>query len=488
MQVTMVAAASLNHLSDVVRQIGLEPAQPRDSLNVLRVHPAQILPFDVLSQIFTDCVPASHKGGDFPTTSAKREPLLLGRVCSHWRRVALATHLLWAKLNIVYRYHRIAQRSPRNSFKPAVAEWANRAGQCALSYHISAESYSIPEDENLVTEVVDAIIPHRERWRHISGILPLAQWTAICSAIANGAPLLERLHISGYIGSNERIDIELLTTPLLETLVLKVNHRVLGLDACQQSLRNLSVCGTDPIDCMSYLLHCPNLEVFSLKNEKIYRDVTYWHAGIVKTMRLVSLELDAIFAGHILDCLHSPLLKTLQFSSLRSGQQLKSCLDRSKPPLTSLDATAWINLADLFDSLRYVPGLKVLRIREKPEMWSQQVERLKLGPRINENICPGLKLMEFDGCIGGDMKYLEDVVLSRWKGRTDVATIPSSTTGSKSALDGGWERNLSHVIINDWMSDQGSLSRFTERPMIQKFTAEGLHVFEDDPFDSDYSV
>ncbi|TDL25301.1 hypothetical protein BD410DRAFT_635191 [Rickenella mellea] len=192
-----------------------------------------------------------------------------------------------------------------------------------------------------------------------------------------------------------------------------------------------------------------------------------------------------MFAGRFLDRLQSPLLKTLQFSSLGSAHQLKSFLVRSKPPLTSLTVTALIDVAELFHSLRYASALAILRIREDPVVWGQQVERLKLGSPINENICPALEFIGFEGCIGGDMKYLEEV-LSRWKGPNDATASPKSTKGPECATDGGWMRNLGRVYVDDWMHAQSPDSRFTARPRIRKSVEEGLVVFEDYPYGSDF--
>ncbi|TDL21000.1 hypothetical protein BD410DRAFT_790379 [Rickenella mellea] len=473
-------AVTAPNLSDAVGQMSLNHPLHQDSLNLRQ--PAQSLPFDILSRIFIECNAQNEDG--FPKLSTRKAPSVLGHICSHWRDVASATHTLWAELHIFLGY-----RTTHNYLKAAVAAWENRAGQLPLSFHISATSYPDSPDARTIA-VVDAIMPHRERWKHVGGTLPFEQWSAICSAISNGAPLLEHLNISGYFGRGKFIDIQLSTAPMLETLVVNANHRLLRLDSHSQSLRRLSVYGAEQIECLSYLLWSSKLEEFELKCGAHNRHIN-WDKGIVETTRLVSLKLDARFTPHILDRLRSPLLQILDLDCGHTGTSLESFLIRSKPSLKSLRVNVDIDPGDLFNCLRYAPTLRALRIAYNPELTGLDVERLKLGSNVNENICPALEKMEFDCCIVGDMEYLEEVVLSRWKGPPVVAALPSSTSGTEYALDGSWERSLRHVTLDGCYFEvytKGLVCYFTDRPKIRKCIKEGLVIFEELPSDSDDSV
>ncbi|KAF9472497.1 hypothetical protein BDN70DRAFT_774326, partial [Pholiota conissans] len=53
--------------------------------------PARSLPHDVLREIFIFCLPEDH----LPTLSRDDAPVLLTRICSAWKGIALTTPRLW---------------------------------------------------------------------------------------------------------------------------------------------------------------------------------------------------------------------------------------------------------------------------------------------------------------------------------------------------------------------------------------------------------
>ncbi|EKM77641.1 hypothetical protein AGABI1DRAFT_61772, partial [Agaricus bisporus var. burnettii JB137-S8] len=53
--------------------------------------PARRLSPNVIQKIFLYCLPSEHN----PVMSSREAPLLLGRICSQWRDIALATPQLW---------------------------------------------------------------------------------------------------------------------------------------------------------------------------------------------------------------------------------------------------------------------------------------------------------------------------------------------------------------------------------------------------------
>ncbi|KAJ7892817.1 hypothetical protein B0H14DRAFT_2177112, partial [Mycena olivaceomarginata] len=57
-------------------------------------HPHRLL-VDILWEIFVACLPANRNA----VMSAQEAPLLLGRICSAWRTIALSTPRLWASLH-----------------------------------------------------------------------------------------------------------------------------------------------------------------------------------------------------------------------------------------------------------------------------------------------------------------------------------------------------------------------------------------------------
>lgn len=74
---------------------------------------SQDLPYDILNIIFLDCFPITDTPQptlDLLTiTTGKSTPVILSHICSHWRRCALSTALLWA------RFHVLIPDSPKSS-------------------------------------------------------------------------------------------------------------------------------------------------------------------------------------------------------------------------------------------------------------------------------------------------------------------------------------------------------------------------------------
>ncbi|KAJ6600956.1 hypothetical protein DFH09DRAFT_1126327, partial [Mycena vulgaris] len=99
------------------------------------ISPVRRLPLDIIQEIFIACMP-THRNC---VMSAREAPVLLGRICSSWRAISLATPRLWASLHIVEPIR------PVHSFPYALFEakltqrletaktWLNRSGQCPLS-------------------------------------------------------------------------------------------------------------------------------------------------------------------------------------------------------------------------------------------------------------------------------------------------------------------------------------------------------------------
>ncbi|TDL25322.1 hypothetical protein BD410DRAFT_635670 [Rickenella mellea] len=136
------------------------------------------LPLDILSLIFLECLP--HRRIGFPTVRTTDAPVLLGRICSHWRAVALSTPQLWAGLSLSIR--------PPDDFKKdaeTAMEWKIRAGPCLLSYHL----------RNPTDVILDAILPHCGQWRHLDGYFEQDKWNRVYEAISQGAPNLRYLEI-----------------------------------------------------------------------------------------------------------------------------------------------------------------------------------------------------------------------------------------------------------------------------------------------------
>ncbi|KAF4613159.1 hypothetical protein D9613_011109 [Agrocybe pediades] len=123
--------------------------------------PARRVPDDIWHEIFYRCLPAHRDSAMHPADA----PLLLTRVCSNWRRVALSSPRLWSSVYIPlllgnteapplclaephYRYEYMQALERRRRLRgQAIQEWLQRSGNCSLSVTLSAPGpnlYSMP--------------------------------------------------------------------------------------------------------------------------------------------------------------------------------------------------------------------------------------------------------------------------------------------------------------------------------------------------------
>ena len=151
--------------------------------------PARRLPLDVLHEIFFHCLPA-HRN---PIMKSSESPLLLTRICSSWRAIALSSPRIWSKIHIPLpgdpsftpRDEIITDGLSRRRQKiasvlqlrcDAVRRWLSRSGTCPLSisiYHPS--SYSNPQNskvEELSQEMFNILLSFADRWSDVDLFMP----------------------------------------------------------------------------------------------------------------------------------------------------------------------------------------------------------------------------------------------------------------------------------------------------------------------------
>ncbi|KAF8180031.1 hypothetical protein K438DRAFT_1725683 [Mycena galopus ATCC 62051] len=146
--------------------------------------PVRAMPPEILQQIFVGCLPTRHNAIMHPSDS----PLLLGRVCSAWRTIALSTPELWSSVHVVV---------PTSPEPAAVCEllrtWLQRSGNWPLSI-----SVFIPQgtgfEENLRT-FMNIILPHSPRWKSLR-LLQRSWPELLCKLSSEDVPSLEVLQIA----------------------------------------------------------------------------------------------------------------------------------------------------------------------------------------------------------------------------------------------------------------------------------------------------
>ncbi|KAF8169279.1 hypothetical protein K438DRAFT_2024702 [Mycena galopus ATCC 62051] len=171
--------------------------------------PVRAMPPEILQQIFVGCLPTRHNAIMHPSAS----PLLLGRVCSAWRTIALSTPELWSSVHVV-----VVPSSPEPA---AVCElfrtWLQRSGNRPLSISVFIP-HGTGFEENLRT-FMNIILPLSPRWKSLR-LLQRSWPELLCKLSSEDVPSLEVLQIADAGSDPHAIQI-LSIAPNLRDLSLK---------------------------------------------------------------------------------------------------------------------------------------------------------------------------------------------------------------------------------------------------------------------------
>ncbi|KIM41989.1 hypothetical protein M413DRAFT_71267, partial [Hebeloma cylindrosporum] len=188
------ANEDLLHINTEIQRLEARREQVQKSIDLYNVilSPARRLPPDILREVFYHCL---STGQTYPILSAKEAPMLLTRVCSLWRSVALSSPRIWTRLHIPLpgdprissTYGKLRDQAldvRRQIFSKtmrlrcqAVKEWLGRSGSCPLSLSISypfgyisnrdGPEINGEEDDEVADPLFQVILPFASRWGHL---------------------------------------------------------------------------------------------------------------------------------------------------------------------------------------------------------------------------------------------------------------------------------------------------------------------------------
>ena len=169
--------------------------------------PFRNLPQDILREIFYHCLPTDRNS----IMSATEAPVVLTRVCSLWRSVALTTPHIWAKIHIPIPGHPASSwRHPSYLSESALAkrwqnfselmqlrcqvvkEWLDRSGTCPLSISLSYPTHYILSnplehgaDDELTDPLIEILLGFASRWSDIHLWIPPPLYKKLESRLSN---------------------------------------------------------------------------------------------------------------------------------------------------------------------------------------------------------------------------------------------------------------------------------------------------------------
>ncbi|KAJ7646560.1 hypothetical protein FB45DRAFT_890776 [Roridomyces roridus] len=274
--------------------------------------------------MFVACLP-THRNA---VMSAQEAPLLVSRICSAWRVIALTTPSLWASLHIPGYF--ILKRPEQRI--PAMTRWLQLSGVLPISLSFELLDRSVPprpfEDFETLCLLMDALAESASRW---DNLVVQNLVTTVPLGFANAeAAILKSFEGEGVTLSVLRQLDVLLRTSSLRTLILLLDSLQPGFDGSSDLLdlpchwENLTHMTLKPRHChgglplsrvLTLLQRCPRLVSFHVTPND---DNTPDWDRYATSIPLPVLESLILFEPAALDLKSvSPLLDTLFLPKLR---------------------------------------------------------------------------------------------------------------------------------------------------------------------------
>ncbi|KAJ7622557.1 hypothetical protein DFH06DRAFT_1231658 [Mycena polygramma] len=175
------------------------------------VSPVRRCPDDIIHEIFMAALPPRRNS----SLDAREAPLLLCKICSSWRTIALSTPRLWASIHIVLP---APSRVPR--LVAVVITWLNRSGTVPIDVSMACSPAADARCD--ILPLMSALVTLAPRWRHMN--LPMVTYSYLASLSSKDVPLLQTMALKIQPESDDSPEdaLELLATGTLRRLELPV--------------------------------------------------------------------------------------------------------------------------------------------------------------------------------------------------------------------------------------------------------------------------
>jgi len=433
--------ALYEELENQHKQLADEMGAHRGLLSLLR---RDLLPTDILQEIFLSCLPISHDS----IITKKEAPVLLTQVCRNWRRIALNTPLLWASIHIPITFNNspLDEEVGDASFSDAatdlrmtkrvstVREWLGRSKDCPLSFTFGSDPNIFGSNRHC-DDIIYLLQSHLGRWHRVT-INASKYYIAMFTALdTRQMPLLESItvcdaNMGGWEGpapitmstENRRSQLSLFESPSLRNLrVSWLTENIASLPVRWAALSHLSLFynqgPTEIPQIFDLLKACTRLVSFQLTTA--FSSATTTQPSFHPTSNtVVSLPfLETFSFVHHISFVYPNSFDSVEFPALREIDYHWPHRPNVQPPLLSLlrkqghTITTLTTNTELFSEenfrscLRCCPHLKKLFIHavRSPEMRGEEIvptmdtsllESLSSPSSSGEYLCPELEVLE----------------------------------------------------------------------------------------------
>ncbi|KAJ6584012.1 hypothetical protein DFH09DRAFT_1144043 [Mycena vulgaris] len=425
--------AQLEEMDVLIRELKTKRAALEVEIDAHKalMAPLRRIPNDVLGEIFVACLPTAHNALIDPGEA----PLILGRICKHWRSVAYSTPTLWSSLHIPpltqeWVWPHVPKvpvaRSVERKLEEVVAAWLDRAAACPLSIFFSRFPNHLLESPDAVDRVIGA--SRRIRNLHIWGTC-IGPVRPLLLLRGEDLPCLESIAIKCGPDADHPLPfwdgVAVFDAPNLRRISFNAHADALKLPLPWVQLTELNLeCsieyhppnqgqgGLDLNGAQEVLRRCPNLVRCCLH---ITNSNSFTPGPIITLPHLTTLTLYQSFPSvQLLGCLILPNLRYLgvggndpRFIGVGGDEASPSSRDveGSAHELT-LEIMYGTYLSDdgLLDLLHLLPGISRI---QAPGFHARELLLDILRPTPQGTICPALTHLELGNCDFFDIALLE---------------------------------------------------------------------------------
>jgi len=302
--------------------------------------PVRRLPVEILREVFLCCL------SNNPDSWMKQYecPLLLTRVCSRWRRLALSMPQLWSIIHAVIP----GDSAPRvivsaQKRVTAIQQWLLRAGASPL--HITFADCQIQPTSAFFSHsaLFAEIIQASTLWEDFTIILGPHSMHHIATLSATELPLLDTLSVNQPNGASENLSHSgLMAAPNLRKLSLDITENIATLNCMWSNLTNLTIrtdnCRTLSLtsqlslDALVKILgQCSHLRRFQLESnllrpQDVSANTTEPREVILPALHFICFRLGTVDIDPLLSSLRLPSLESLTFQSEREVAKITQFL------------------------------------------------------------------------------------------------------------------------------------------------------------------
>ncbi|KAJ7461952.1 hypothetical protein FB451DRAFT_1267343 [Mycena latifolia] len=385
------------------------------------VYPVLTLPPEITSGIFIQCLPPSQVFTEEDKDSLpSKAPLLLLRICTVWRSIAISIPQLWVDLHVD-----LSQDRPGlEALEEFIKDWFNRAASCPLSFSVQGNMYMHPRDSDTISATLFRYAPRFEtlalHWldgelfKKFAGIGPF--------------PLLENLSISLNEDHSEEdswnLEIfrdasrlrQLNFGRAAKLSIFPVTCTVLSKMACQRSI------GIEEL--LNLLALAPSLMDLTCWVDHLQDDPSPQHMAALTHNHLHTLRLSTYASAYFLSLVRLSALKNLHLDIAygRVDDGILAFLTHSSTSLRAFSTGMQTPVA--LECFSAMSGLTNVELCDpEPEFLSDFLSRLDLTKHAG--FLPCLQSLALLDILQFDLGELTQMLSSRCDARDGVAKLQS---------------------------------------------------------------